>query len=289
MRGWRGWLVGGVLVGLACTQPRHTRGGKAGDGGASDAGAIAGETDTGVLQPDGPSGPADAAGGASGGAGTGGTATGGAGVAGTGGATGGTAGGAPGGAGGGGDFPLTPILDSFNMSDGPLVDGNWWNEADVGVPWRVAGNQAVSQGEKARRTEFRKEFDPRQEAFFTVTEVPAKGRVFLLFECAESCNCAYAAYGEGLLHFGYEDEGTPCGGHDVAITPMKLEAGSRLGVRTRGDKKVEVYLDGRLFQTYDLATWSRAGVKGWIGFRADLTGYLGLAVKLDDFGGGSLP
>jgi hypothetical protein len=278
MRTWRGWLVGGVLVGLACTQPRHQRDGKVGDGSASDAASIAGEADVGALVPDGASPTTDAAGGAGGGAGTGGGATGGSGMA---------------GAGGGGDFPLTPILDSFNMANGPLLDTNWWTEADVGVPWTVVDNQAVSQGEKARRTEWRGDgFDARQEAFFTLAEVPPQGRVYLLFQCAESCNCAYAAYDSGLLHFGYENEGTPCGPHDLVITPMKLEdgpAGNRLGVRTRADKKVEVYLNGRLFQTYDLAGWSRVGMKGWIGFRADLTGYLGVSVKLDDFGGGSLP
>lgn len=200
-----------------------------------------------------------------------------------GGAAGAGAGGAAG-AGGGStfSFPQTPVIDDFEYTG--LATSQKWSAIGAENNWLANGVLTSTTSDPTTLFTLAT-FGAKQEAYMEITELPPKGGVYLYFS-GKPCDAAYLKYDPvGSLHVGKEAQTGVCTDVDVAVDPVHLEAGDQLGVRTRDDQRIDVYINGNLFKTYDFIATA-----GQLGLGANLTGApSGSTVSIDNFGGGGLP
>jgi hypothetical protein len=201
-----------------------------------------------------------------------------------GGAAGSSAGGGAGGSEGGItlSFPQTPVIDDFEYTG--LATSEKWSAIGAENNW--SANGVLSSTTSNPTTLFTlASFGAKQEAYMQITKLPPSGGVYLLFS-GKPCESGYVKYDMvGSLHVGTEAQTGACTDVDVAVDPLELAEGDQLGVRTRGDKKIDVFVNGEPFKTYDFIADA-----GPLGLGADLTGApTDSVVSIDNFGGGSLP
>ncbi|MBK7584495.1 MAG: hypothetical protein IPI67_30370 [Myxococcales bacterium] len=274
----------------------NTSGGGGNAGGAGGAGGNTGGAG-GVGGAGGTGGATGGTGGATGGTGgaTGGSggATGGSGGA-TGGAggSGGGTGGSTGGSGGtpgcptlGAAFPATPVLDNFNLANGPPNPSKWL--LDVGA-FSIESNALRNSAQNGDITLIW--YDPRcadQEAYLTVTQLDLTAKELYLSmkrqSVADGCNTIEVLYEPPNHEIGvYTCTGVNNWvGHGTFA--MTLKAGDVFGGRARANGGVEVYVNGAIKLSTSITSWQHYAKPGYIGIGWSAPSGAGI---VDDFGGG---
>ena len=283
--------TGGIAGGGAGGSTGGVGGSTGGVGGG--AGGAGGSTGGAGGSTGGAGGSTGGAGGATGGSGgnTGGVGGSTGGTGGSGGSTGGS-GGSTGGSGGtpgcptlGAAFPATPVLDNFNLANGPPNPSKWL--LDVGA-FSVESNALRNSAQNGDITLIW--YDPRcadQEAYLTVTQLDLTAKELYLSmkrqSVADGCNTIEVLYEPPNHEIGvYTCTGVNNWvGHGTFA--MTLKAGDVFGGRARANGGVEVYVNGAIKLSTSITSWQHYAKPGYIGIGWSAPSGAGI---VDDFGGG---
>lgn len=182
----------------------------------------------------------------------------------------------------------TAVLDNFNRTNGSLT-GNWSGFASA---FSIAANQLdVAPGSYDTYIFWNStSFGADQEAFFTFSQVDVNSPEQSIFLKSQSST----SYGNGAIEVLYDAngdfvqvwtfssaQGWVQRGANIAVV---FQNGDQFGARAKTNGMVEVYRNGTLLGSRDVAGWTYAANGGYIGLWFVNAGN----AVLDDFGGGTV-
>jgi hypothetical protein len=185
-------------------------------------------------------------------------------------------------------FPLTPILDDFNRTDGAI--GNNWSGNTSG--YNISSNQLLVKSKNANLDIYwnNASFGPDQEVYFTFSSVSSTALdQDLLLKAQDTSSWGamidvqYDAAGQRVIVWTFaQGQSWVQYGADIPVT---FVSGDQFGARALADGTVEVYRNGVLIATRDITSWPYYASGGYLGL------WFGDAknVLIDDFGGGNIP
>jgi hypothetical protein len=179
----------------------------------------------------------------------------------------------------------TAILDNFNRTNGPI--GANWGSATSG--YSIASNYLdVGSGDNA--IFWGTQFEPDQEAFFTMTTIDLGGSEQDLLLKSQS----RTTWVNGVIEVLYDSankvvqvwtyssaQGWVQRGANILAVMVN---GDQLGARAKANGIVEVYRNGTLLGSRDVSSWTYAANGGYIGLWFINAGN----AVADDFGGGTV-
>ncbi len=186
-------------------------------------------------------------------------------------------------------FPSTGILDNFNRANGAI--GSNWSGNTAG--YNISSNKLLVKSRNANLDIYWNNayFGPNQEVYFTFSSISATATDQDLILKSQSTS----GWGYGFIEIWYDavgnrvqvwtfDQAQSWVQHGADI-PVTFVNGDQFGARARADGTVEVYRNGVLLGTRNVATWPHYASGGYLGI------WFGNAkdVLIDNFGGGNVP